>query len=687
MKLRLLNKEISWLSFNARVLQEAADPSVPLVERLRYLGIFSSNLDEFFRVRVATLRRLEALGKKAVKLIGDSPSEILKRIHEIVVSQQAEFESAYRTIRHELESQGITIVNERELAQEHALYVRIYFREKVRPWLIPLMIDQIDEFPDLKDNAIYLAIRMHVSRNPKKFKYALIEIPTEALPRFVILPDLDKKKYIVLLDDVIRFCLDDVFSLFEYDQFEAYTIKLTRDAELDLDDDISESFVKKISKSLVKRKIAPPVRFLYDYRMPEDLLKFILGRLREQKQLVDAPIAGGRYHNFRDFYSFPNVGPRHLTYRTAPPLMHKDLMTASGILEIIQKRDILLHYPYQTFDYIIDFLREAAIDPSVSSIKMTLYRLARTSNVINALLNAVRNGKSVTVVMELKARFDEEANIQWASQLQAEGVRVIHSTPTFKVHAKLILVRRKVKGEDLWYANVGTGNYNETTARIYSDHGLFTCDPRITREVRKVFDALENNFAIFHYKHLLVSPVHYRAPLNKLIRTEIKNATKGKEAYIVAKMNNLTDPKIIKRLYEASQAGVQVRLMVRGMISLVPGVKDLSENIQVTASIDRYLEHSRVVLFCHGGKELMYLSSADWMPRNLDGRVEVAVPILDEDIRKELKSFLETHWQDNVKARVIGKSQPPEAPRDGTRKTRAQEALYESLKKRLHPPV
>ncbi len=686
MKNRFINKEISWLSFNARVLQEAADPTVPLIERVRFLGIFSANLDEFFRVRVATLRRLATIGKKAVKLIGDDPSDVVKRIHEIVISLQADFDGAYRNILKELEAENIFILNERELKEEHSAFVREYFQQKVRTWLIPLMIDQMNEFPNLKDNSIYLAVRMRIKKNPKKYKYALIEVPTDVLSRFVVLPEIEKKKYIILLDDVIRFCLGDVFSQFDYDQFEAYTIKLTRDAELDVDNDISESFVRKIAKSLAKRKTGIPVRFLYDYRIAEDLLRFIVNRLRDQKHFMDNPIPGGRYHNFRDFVHFPNIGPRQLTYKATPPLHHRDLQNGSGILDTLLKKDVLLHYPYQSFDVVIDFLREAAIDPDVTSIKMTLYRVARQSNVINALLNAARNGKSVTVIMELQARFDEEANINWSEKLQEEGIRVIHSTRDIKVHAKLILIRRKMKRKDVFYANIATGNYNENTARVYSDHALFTCNPKITAEIRKVFEALETNFSVGKFKHLMVSPFNTRSGLYKLIQAEIKNARKGKDAYIIAKLNNITDPKIIDRLYEAAEAGVKIRLMVRGMLCLIPDLKELSQNLQVTATIDRFLEHSRLMVFCHGGNERVYLTSADWMPRNLDSRVEVGVAVYDEEIRAEIRTFLELHWQDNVKARVVGKraAGDTKSPESG-KKIRAQEAIYDLLKRKVSP--
>ncbi len=684
MKIKLNNKEISWLAFNARVLQEAADPTVPLIERLKFLGIFSSNLDEFFRVRVATLRRLRALGKKAIKLIGHDPHDVLDQIYRIVLAQQADFDEIYNIILKELAAENIYIINEKELNAEQETFVKDYFHQELRPALIPLMIDQIGAFPDLKGHAIYLAVRMLAMKKSAEYKYALIEVPTDSHSRFVILPQIDNRKYIILLDDVIRCSLGDIFSMFKFDQLEAYTIKITRDAELDIDDDIVDSFIRKISKSLKQREKGNPVRFIYDHRIPEKFLSFIIKRLREQKQLENNLIPGGRYHNFKDFINFPKIGSTDFFYKSARPLPHKDIAYNTGMFETIRAKDILLHYPYQTFDYVIDLLREAAIDPHVVFIKITLYRVASQSNVINALINAARNGKAVTVVLELQARFDEEANIRWSQRLQDAKVKVVHSTPGFKVHSKLILIKRKVNRKVTLYANVGTGNFHEGTAKLYSDHALLTCDSRITNEVRKVFDSLENNFNRSTYRHLLVAPFNMRQKLIKLIETEIKNAAKGKEAYIIIKLNNLTDPKLIKKLCEASQAGVYIKLMVRGMFSLLPGVKGSSENIQATATIDRYLEHTRVFVFCHGGNEKYYLASADWMPRNLDRRMEVAAPIYDKALQKEIKDFLDFHLRDNIKARMLTPEFHNQYVSNSTpEKTRAQESLYNYFKEKL----
>ncbi len=686
MKFKLRNQEISWLSFNERLLQEAADPSVPLIERIKFLGIFSANLDEFFRVRVATLKRLEKLGKKAVKLIGHDPHEVLEQIQRIVLTQQKKFDGIYRGILSELEKENIFIIREDELNERQAAYVRLYFHREVRPALIPLMVDQLETFPELKDHAIYLAVRMWQSKNPKKYKYALIEVPTEVLPRFCILPREDQRQTIILLDDVIRFNLGQIFSMFNFDRFEAYTIKLTRDAELDLGDDLSEGLLNKILKALSRRKTGTPVRFIFDQEIPPAFLKFLIRKIHSNK-IESNFIPGSRYHNFKDFVHFPNIGPARLRYPALPPLPHEAVEGRRSLLQILDRQDILIHYPYQTFDYVIDFLREAAIDPHVTSIQITVYRLANQSKVVNALVNAVRNGKSVTVAMELKARFDEEANIQWAQRLREEGVRVVYSSQEFKVHAKLILVTRKAKRKTQRYACIGTGNFNEATARLYADHSLFTADQRLTREVHKVLEALESDYTRAAFRHLLVAPLNMRQKWTKLIDCEIKNAAKGKDAYILAKLNNLTDPQIIKKLYQASQAGVKIRLMVRGMFSLIPGVKGMSKNIRATGTIDRFLEHSRIFVFCHGNNEKYFISSADWMPRNLDKRVEVACPIYDKKCQQELRDYLEIHWRDNVKARILNSEldNPYRRGEEGEGPVRAQTALYAYFREKVHP--
>ena len=683
-KLPFRNKELSWLAFNGRVLQEASDTSVPLLERLSFLGIFSSNLDEFFRVRVAHLRRLEQFGAGARRIINDDPSEVLKEIHEVVLKQQALFESTYRSILQELDQHGVSIIKEDDLNPAQGAYIREFYQQKLRPTLIPLMINHLTEFPQLKDQAIYLAVYLHSSKS-KRSEYALIEIPTDVLSRFVILPKVGDREYVILLDDVIRYCLKDIFAIFPFDHFEAFTIKLTRDAQLDLDEDLFGSYIEKISKGVKQRRSGAPVRFIYDNKIPRRMLKLL-----QRKMGLDTEsgpfIPGGRYHNFKDFMGFPRIGPKKLSAAPLEPLHHPDIDAAPTFFKAIQRRDVLLHYPYQTFDYLIEFLRQAAIDPKVKSIKMTLYRVARSSKIVNALINASRNGKQVTVVMELQARFDEADNVYWSERLQEEGVRVINGVPGLKVHAKLILITRVSHRKTVLYANIGTGNPNETTARVYTDDSLFTADERITAEVSRVFGFLENNYKRTTFKHLIVSPFDTRRKLTKLIDTEIKNAGKGRPARIILKVNNLEDRGLVRKLYEASQAGVDVRLMVRGMFSLIPGVKHVSERIEATAILDRFLEHSRVMAFANGGAEKLFIASGDWMERNVDHRVEVACPIYDPALQQQLNDVLNILWSDNVKARVLDKElQNRYRPVAGDRRTHAQEAIFTYLNE-LHAP-
>ncbi len=677
------NKELSWLSFNARLLQEASDTTVPLIERLKFLGIFSSNLDEFFRVRVATLNRLVPMGQAAVKLIGADPKDVLREIEKVVLLQQADFDEIYRRLLKELEQHNIYIVDEKGLMSRHVEFVQDYFREKVRPELIPIMIDQVSEFPTLKDHSIYLAVRMSRRDGTKKPRYSVIQVPTHVIPRFLILPELDGRQYVMLLDDVIRFSLDSIFSIFNFDDYEAYTIKVTRDAELDLDSDLTESFIRKMSKGLKQRKQGHPIRFIYDLEIPDKFLRFLSKRM-ELKGRESTLIPGARYHNFKDFMRFPRIGPDSLHYEPISPLPHPAIDRSRSLLQTIEEQDLLLHYPYQSFDYVIDFLREASIDPKVTSIKITLYRVAKNSQIINALINAAKNGKTVKVIVELQARFDEEANIFWSDRLREEGVKVLHGVPGLKVHAKMILVTRKIKGRKYIYANVSTGNYNEATARIYSDHSMFTSDRFITAELNKVFDFMENNYKRGAYRKLFVSPFNTRQRFEKLINEEIKNAQKGNEAWIIIKINNLTDPRMIRKLYQASKAGVKIRLMVRGMFSVVPGQSGLSENIKASGLIDRYLEHTRLFAFCHGGEERFFMSSADWMPRNLDSRVEITTPIWDENIRQELRDFLDIHWRDNVKARILGEHLRNRYRAKGEDdEVRAQDAVYQYLREKL----
>ncbi|MBL7890581.1 MAG: polyphosphate kinase 1 [Bacteroidia bacterium] len=677
-KVLLINRELSWLAFNERVLQEANDKSVPLIERIKFLGIFSNNRDEFFRVRVATLKRIVKHQKKAEELMGENPTLLLDKIQKTVIEQQNKFETIYQGILKELGKKNITILNEKELSRVQGTFVKNYFKDKIMPTLFPIMLDSSMPFPYLKDKSGYLIIKLGRTDKEKKSKYALIEVPTDVHSRFVVLPKEKEKNFIILLDDVIRFCLEDVFQNFEHDYIESYNIKLTRDAEIDMDNDISKSFVEKISKGLKARKKGQPVRLVYDSQIAPDILEFIMKKIKLGKE--DNPIPGGRYHNFKDFISFPNIGSSDLSYKKIQPVKHPDLKNQRSVFKVIGQKDVMITYPYQSFDHIIDMLREASIDPKVQTIKITLYRAGKVSNVVKALINAVKNGKSVTAVIELRARFDEESNLFWAEKLQEEGARVIYGVPSLKVHSKMFCITRKEGGKNKLYAHIGTGNFNEDTSKVYTDHSLLTSDPRITEEVDKVFGFYEDNFKAGNYKHLLVSPFFMRKRLIQLIDQEIKNARSKKPAYIILKLNNLVDAVMIKKLYEASASGVKIKLIVRGICSLVAGVKGISDNIEAISIVDKFLEHSRVFVFCNGGEEKYFISSADWMTRNLDHRSEVAVPIYDKGIQQQLKKIIHTLWSDNTKARVLGSTQNNEYKKSTGKKIRAQEELFTLFK-------
>ena len=643
-------KEVSWLSFNERVLQEAENKDVPLIERFKFLGIYSNNLDEFFRVRVATLRRMSNLGPKSKEILGYNAKSALKKVHETVLEQNIKFEKIYANLLQELKKNKIHIINEMELDQEQAAFVKRYFEDEVRSRLMPFIIDKESKLPNLTEDAIYLAICL-VKKGSKKKYYALLEIPSDVLPRFIILPDRDDGKYVIFLDDIVRSGLREIFFIFDFDSIFAYTVKLTKDAELEIADDISESFVEKLSKSLQQRKHGSPVRFIYDREMPADMLRMLKPLMNFGPE--DVIIPGDRYHNFKDFMNFPYLGRKKFYYEPLVPLQHRDIQPGRSILSVINKKDIMLFFPYHPFDHFIDLLREASIDPWVTSVQVTLYRLARNSSVINALMNAVRNGKKVTTVLELQARFDEEANILWANKLTGEGVKVIYGVPGLKVHAKLCLITRTKNEVTKRFAAIGTGNFNEDTARVYTDHLLLTGNKKITNDVYKAFNFFNVNYRKDNYYHLVVSPFQLRNKLTLLIDNEIKNAVAGKKAYIYLKLNNLTDPEIISHLYRASNAGVNIRLIVRGMFSIVPGIKDVSENIKAIGIVDRFLEHTRFMIFGNGGAEECYITSADLMPRNIDHRIEVTCPVFDKGIRSELRQIFDIQWSDNIKARKL----------------------------------
>lgn len=653
---RYVNRDLSWLRFNARVLQEAADPTVPLIERIRFLGIFSSNLDEFFRVRYASVKRMNNIKGKQVKaqLGGWSPKKLLKAMTDEVIAQQSEASRIYDELIQELEKEDVVIINEQNLTHTQQRFVRKYYVEKVSPSVFILLLNNRQEFPELRDKSIYLAIKLIRNTDPDNPVYSLIEVPTELIGRFVLLPKYGKH-YIMYLDDLIRFNLKYAFFIYPFDRIEAHTIKITRDAELDLDNDVSKSFLEKIEKGLKARKIGDPVRFVYDRELPVDYLRFFKDNM--ELDSYDSLIAGGRYHNKKDLMRFPNVGRKDLEYPSIDPVYHPDLDLERSILNVVKEKDVLIFLPYHTFSYVIRFLREAAIDPLVETIQITLYRLADQSRVISALINAAKNGKKVTVVIELQARFDEEANIHWTEKLRAEGVDVISGVPGLKVHSKVTLVQRREGKKLKDYAIIGTGNYHEGTARIYTDYHLMTSDRRITKEVRQIFEFVRANYLVFNYEHLIVSPHYTRSRYLELIDCEIENARAGKPASMFLKMNSLSDYDMVEKLYEANNAGVKIRLVIRGICCLIPGVPGMSENIEAISVIDRFLEHSRVYWFENAGSPRCFIASADMMTRNLDYRLEVSVPIYSASVMREIRDHLEIIWKDNVKSRVHNEMQ------------------------------
>lgn len=676
--IQIKDREISWLSFNERVLQEADDKTVPLLERLKFLAIFSSNMDEFFRVRVASLRRSQKAKRKVISPYRLSPDVILELIQERAVKLQDKFNQIYENICDELAKENIFIKDEKELSAKQLTAVQQYFKTGVAPYLFPVILDPKSEFPFLRDKSIYLAVKMSKRNGSLKPKYAVVEVPTNVVSRFYILPAEQHQTSIILLDDIIRLSLDKIFSIFDYDIYEAYTIKLTRDAELTIDNDFAVSYIEKVEKSLKERKKGAPVRFVFDEDIPTDLLGFIVNKLKLTKQSL---IPGGRYHNFKDFMDFPRVGTQNMVYEALPQISVASLDNTRVMFDAVTKRDYILHHPYQTFDYVIRMLRESALDPFVTEIKVTLYRVAKQSNVCNALINAVKNGKKVTVLMELQARFDEEHNIYWANKLQEAGAKVLFGKPNQKVHCKICLIYRRENNRIVKYAHLGTGNYNGVTSRLYCDHGLLTKNKRLTDEVSRVFTWLSNPNRINKFKHLLVAPTNMKSEFIRLIEHEIKLARKGKQAYMILKMNSLVDEVMIRKLYEASKAGVKIQLIVRGVCCLVPGIKKLSENIEVISIIDRYLEHARVYVFGNDGKEKMFLSSADWMQRNLNNRIEVAFPVFDRLVQQQIKNIINIQLQDNCKARIIDKLQSNKYKKtNSVHQVRAQYAIYSYLK-------
>ena len=648
-----LVRDLSWLAFNARVLQEANDPNVSLYDRLRFLGIFSNNLDEFFRVRVATLNRMKQLGKSSKVKLEEDPVKTLKLIHTAVLEHQRAFDKIFNTIIGELASSKIFIKKETELTVEQCQYIQKLFTEKIRSYLVPLMVETIPQFPDLKDKSIYLACILGNDQNPVMQRYSLIEIPSDKIPRFYVLPTDNDEEHIILLEDVIRYNLPNLFGAFGYNQFLGYIVKMTRDAEFDLDSDEHTNIVSLLQKGIKGRKKGKATRFVFDKTIDSTLLEYLLKRIGVTKN--DNLIPGGRIHNFKDFMDFPKSVFNNVPKRM-DAFIHKDLLQPTRIMNVLKKKDILLNFPYHSFESIIDFLREAAIDPSVESIKMTCYRLAKDSKVANALVNAARNGKKVTVVLELRARFDEEANLNWKTKFEDEGVKIIMGVPNMKVHAKLCLIKTKTFNKVKYFGFISTGNFNEQSARVYSDQCLLTSQNAILSDVNKIFNALENQSKLSTLKDLKklpVSPFTMRSNYLSLMDKEIAIAKQKKPARIIIKLNSLVDKILVNKIYEAAEAGVQVDLIVRGICCLLTEKKSFKKPIRAISIVDQYLEHTRVFVTMNSGNPTVYISSADWMVRNLDHRIEAACPITNKELKKEIIDILEIQLAGNVKSRVI----------------------------------
>ncbi len=679
-------RDISWLAFNARVLQEATDPTVAISDRLRFLGIFSNNLDEFFRVRVATLNRMAHFGKQAKMYMESKPAGILKQIQLIVLEQQKEFNRIYNEVLAEMKKEGVSIVNEKQLNKIQKEYIVTYFNEKVRTNIAPLMIESISDLPLLHDKSIYLACVLSNSNNSFMNSYALIEVPTFSIPRFLILPSAKGEKNIILLEDIIRYCLPNLFTQFGFNSFEGYIIKVTRDAELDIDNDINNDFIDSIEKGLKNRKKGKAVRLVYDKTIQKNLLDYLIKLLNLSRK--DHLIPGGRIHNFKDFMDFPMQVFEKRPLRENP-FVHPLFTQPVRILDVLNARDVMLHFPYHSFDSIIDLLREAAIDPYVETIKITCYRLAKESKIVSALINALRNGKKVTVVLELKARFDEEANLKWKKLLEEEGVRVLVGLPDRKIHAKLCLITKRVGKSLKNYGFVSTGNLNENTAKIYGDHCLLTADKRVTSDISNVFKLIEFPTQVQLLKKcktLLVSPYNTRSFFVEKIKNEIRLHKASKPASCIIKLNSLTDVKLIEEIYHAAYAGLDLKMIIRGICTANTENRKWPKPLYAISIVDQYLEHARIFYFKNGGKDDYYISSADWMIRNLDYRIEATTPVFDAEIKEELKHILEIQLAENEKARILDNDQKNKyVPRGAREKhVRSQVETYNYLRSKKY---
>lgn len=682
-KRKTIVRDISWLSFNARVLQEANDPSVSLRDRVRFLGIFSNNLDEFFRVRVATLKRMAEFREKSrgKMHLEKNPQQILEQIQEIVLQQQNEFNRIWNQVQQELKREKIFLVTEKQLNKEQKRFVETFFDEEIRQEVIPQMIESNPQTPYLRERSLYLAVAMSDKVNAYKKKYALIEVPAKYKRRFVKLPSVAGEHYIILMEDVIRHCLPKIFSFLGFNEYKAHIIKVTKDAEIDLDSDVSSSFIQKIEKGVKNRRKGKPVRFLYDKEIDAGLLEYLIRRLNISKR--DNIIPGGRIHNFRHFMDFPG-DVFSVKHERKKPFSHPALKSSLRVTDVILKQDVLLHFPYHSFDSLIDLLREAAMDTDVKEIKITAYRLADTSKIINALINAARNGKKVTVMLELRARFDEEANLYWKERLEEEGVKVLIGVPNMKVHAKLCLIKKRVHNKTIQYGFVSTGNLNEGTAKVYGDHCLLTSNRKIMADINRIFSYLDKPLIsrmklLRQCKTLVVCPTGMRRQLLKLIDTEIRNARKKLPASMILKMNSLSDDLLIEKLYDAAKAGVEIKLIIRGIFCMLTENKKFKAEPTAISIVDQYLEHSRVLIFHNNGKQKVYLSSADWMVRNLDHRIEAAAEITNASIKQELIDYVNIQLKDNVKARILDNNLENEYVKRKGKIIRSQVEIYNYL--------
>ncbi|GAA5185914.1 polyphosphate kinase 1 [Ferrimonas gelatinilytica] len=673
-----IEKELSWLSFNERVLQEAAETDNPVIERVRFLGIFSNNLDEFFRVRVGEVKRRilieEAQGG------GDASRALLGQINQRALVLQSQFDEIYRQLLLDLARRNVFLVSETQLSAFHGRWLKQHFKNKIRRHIIPILHHKDrPALANMEDGLTYLVAQMHKA---DQVQYAYIPVPSTRTARFTQLPSEGEKsrKTLILLDNIIRHCLDELFEgIIDYDSITCYSMKLTRGAQFDLSREIDESLLEQMSEALKQRVTAEPVRLVYDREMPQQMLDMLVEQLGHNH--YGSLIPGGRYHNFRDFMAFPNPGRKYLEHEKMPALASRQFTSYRTAFEAISAGDILLHYPYHKFSHLTEWLRQSAYDPQVRSIKINVYRVAKNSQVLNTLIEAVKNGKDVTVVVELQARFDEGANIEWAKRLTDAGVRVHFGIPSLKIHAKLCLVSRQEEGQIVHYGHIGTGNFHEKTARIYTDYALFTRHPELTREVDAVFDFILHPYRRFRFQHLLLAPTDTRSKLYRFIDREIENQKQGLPALITLKLNNLVDPDLIAKLYRASREGVSIRLIIRGMCSLVTEVPGVSDNIRAISVIDRYLEHPRVMVFGNGGDPQVLITSGDWMTRNLDSRLEVGCPIYHPRLKQMLLDHLDIQWRDNQKARLINRAQDnPYVKRGNRKKLRSQSAIYEHLK-------